>query len=262
MAVVDLGDPLPLQVTIYNAAGVAENATSVVLTLTLPDGTTATPTVTAQGSGVYTAAYTPTTRGRFIAAWVASGTNACAVVDVHTVQDPAAAIVGLAEAQSYLGETRDSQQDAVRDVLDAASDVVKNYTGRVWRRQSVVETYDGGRATIPLRSTPVLSVTSVTENGTATTNYTLDQASGLLHKGTTTSGGTWLWGRQNVVVTYLVGASSIPGPVRRAVLSVARKMWDAPQGGARANADKYAAPVDLIPREDRLALDPYRAPGF
>jgi hypothetical protein len=263
---IDLGDPLPdLSVNITNSAGALANAGVVVLTVTLPDATTATPAVSNPSTGVYTASYTPAQRGRYAAAWVATGANASAFTTVYNVIDPAAAIIGLADAQVYLNVYTNSQQDEVRAIVEGASTIVEKYTGRTWRRQTVTETYDGGGDALILRTTPVISITTVVESGVtlSATDYILDTVGWLLLRGTTISWRWWMWGRQNVVVTSVVGAASIPEPVRQAVLETARVLWAERQGGTqRVDQDEYAGPADLIPRPARLMLDPYRAPAI
>ena len=42
----DLGDPVPLAISIKDSAGVAANATLVTLTVTAPDGTATSATIT------------------------------------------------------------------------------------------------------------------------------------------------------------------------------------------------------------------------
>ena len=116
-----------------------------------------------------------------------------------------------------------------------------------------------------LRSTPVLSITTVTESSSVVTStgYVLDQASGLLYRGQTSGARSWLPGVQNVTVTYLVGATSIPQPVVYATKQVLATIWaDRNNGGRRSQPDDYATGTDLIPRTVRSMLDPYRAPGF
>jgi hypothetical protein len=263
---IDLGDPLPdLSVTVRDAAGALANAGAVTLVVTLPDGTTSSPTVTNASTGTYTASYTPTQRGRHTAVWVATGANASAWTTTHNVVDPAAAIVGLADAQAFLGVYQPALADDVRQVVETSSAAVEGYCGRTWRRQTVVETYDGGRQTLLLRSTPVISITTVTESGTAVTStgWVLDPAVGLLHRGTTISPSCWAYGVQNIVVTAVVGAASIPEPVRYAVLLTSRGLWAERQGGTQqVDADQYAAPADVIPRQARLLLEPLMAPGI
>jgi hypothetical protein len=263
---IDLGDPLPdLAIEVTDSSGALANASAVVLTITLPDATTSTPTVVNSSTGVYTSSYVPTQRGRHVASWIATGTNASAFTEVYSVVDPAAAIVGLADAQLYLQVYSNALQDEVRATIEAASVIVENYTGRAWRRQTAVEYHDGGCESVALRASPVISVTSVVESGTTLTAaaYVLDTTSWLLLRGTTLSTGVWTYGRQNVVVTAVVGALSVPEPVRQAVLQTARVLWAERHGGTQQiEADAYAVQDDLIPRAARLMLDPYRAPAI
>lgn len=85
MSTYDLGDPVGLSVNIRDTAGALANAGAVTLTITLPDGTTASPTVTNSATGTYTATYTPAAAGRFAVKWLATGTNASAFADDFTV---------------------------------------------------------------------------------------------------------------------------------------------------------------------------------
>lgn len=263
---VDLGDPLPdLSVNVYDSSGALADATSVTLTITLPDGTTSSPAVSHPSTGVYSATYFSVQSGRHVASWVASGSNASAFRTVYNVADSLGGLVVLSDMQAFLGASAASSQDDVRACILVASDAVEKYTGRKWRRQTVTETYDGGRTALNLRSTPVLSVTSVTESGSTVTsgNYVLDAQAGLLHRGTTA--GTWPWmpGVQNVTVTYVVGQSNVPDPIVYACKQVVSTLWaERNSGGKRSQPDDYAGPTDLIPRPVRMLLDPYRAPGF
>jgi uncharacterized phiE125 gp8 family phage protein len=263
VATIDLGDPLPnLAVEVTDATGVLANAGAVVLTITLPGGTTTPPAVTNASTGVYTASYLPTQRGRHTAVWIATGANASVFSTTYNVVDPAASIVGLAEVQAYLKVYSTADQDDVRAVAEAASDAVEREYGQ-WRRTTVVEVRDGGGCGIILLTTPVLSVTSVVESGvtlTAGTDYVLGRA-GILYRGSATSTRTWLSGIGTVTITYVAGASIIPEAVSEAVLHIARQLWEQRRGGTRQQTDDYL-PDDVIPRSARLLLQPYRVDGI
>ena len=82
MAVYDLGDVVALGVTITNAAGNPENATAVVATVTAPDGTTSTPTISNSAAGLYDISFSPTMSGRHTIRWVATGANASAYMEI------------------------------------------------------------------------------------------------------------------------------------------------------------------------------------
>ena len=180
MAVYDLGDVAALGVTITDAAGAPANATTVVATITLPDGSTSTPSVTNSGTGLYDVSYTPSTSGRHLIRWVATGTNASAYQDDFTVRDGThLSIVGLDEVKSHLNipSTNTDLDEELRRFVDAASDLAENYVGCVLGRQTFTdEYYDGNVDIIRLRNPRALSITSVYENGTllSSDNYSLD----------------------------------------------------------------------------------------
>ena len=250
-----------------NTTGALAEPSTFACVLTAPDGTTPTITVASGGTGVRTVTYVATMAGRYRAVATSTGNNTdgtdVLVWDVQAVSP--GAIVSLPDAQTFLSAPRDSEAAQVQACLDAASTVVEQYTGRKWRRQTVTETYSGGVPTLNLRSTPVISVTTVTESGStvASSGYVLNVNAGQLTRGTTSGSQNWVPGVGNVAVTYVCGATSIPEPVVYATKQVLRVIWSERQGGGnRAQADDYAQPADLIPRPARLMLDPYRAPGF
>ena len=87
MAVYDLGDVVALGITITDANGNPANATAVTATITAPDGTSSTPTLSNTSAGLYDLSYTPTQVGRYTVKWVAIGVNASAYADEFSVRD-------------------------------------------------------------------------------------------------------------------------------------------------------------------------------
>lgn len=142
----------------------------------------------------------------------------------------------LADLKSHLNITDPSQDSELLTMLDAAVDVVEGYVGEL-DSASVTETHYGGGTVLVLRRPPVLSVTSVTMNGAATTAYVLDGAAGLLRG--QFSGDT--------VVTYTTGRAVVPPAVRLAVLVVAGRLWETQRGNA---------PSALPFSDDAGAVDP------
>jgi len=87
MATYDLGDVITLRCEVRDADGALADAGAVTCTITLPDGTTDTPTVDHEAdSGIYTADYTPAAAGYFAVRWLATGVNAGAFVQDFTVR--------------------------------------------------------------------------------------------------------------------------------------------------------------------------------
>jgi uncharacterized phiE125 gp8 family phage protein len=267
MSTYDLGDVCRLAVQITDSTGTLANATAVTLTVTLPDGTTSgslTPTNTA--TGVYQYDYTPTAVGRYGVRWVATGTNAGAFTDVFTVLDPAELpVVGLAEAKRYLNVTASTDDEEIRRMLGVATDLCERYTGRALRRKTVSESFasDGCAPVLVLRQVPVLSVSSVSENGTAVSSYTLRGDLGLLARGSATAPSSWAFG--TVDVTYTAGYSDPPAVAVEAVLVVLRHLWDTQRGssaglpGLGGTDDGYTPGASYaLPRRAQELLAPLR----
>jgi uncharacterized phiE125 gp8 family phage protein len=261
----DIGDVVPLSVQVRDSNGALANATTVVCTVTLPDGTTATPDVTNVSTGVYDAPYTPTMLGRYLHLWASTGTNKAALPEAFLVNG-LAGLCSLQDFKEYLNVTSTANDEELRRFLLSASDLAERVTGRALRRTAYSETYDGGRRAILLRHAPVLSVASVSVNGTATTDYTLDTDGILYAGGTSSTSSAWSWGTQNVAVTYTAGEQVPPPAAVDLVLELGRHMWRTQRGAmpsAMGSGDDYVpgAAYALTYRARELA-DALRLPGL
>lgn len=261
-----VGDVLPdfgFTVT-SNTTGALTAPSTFAVVLTAPDGTTPAITVTNPSTGVYAVTFVATMPGEWRAVGTAAGNDADGASELSwSVDEFAASVVSLAEMQAYLQETRTSQQDAIRAVTEAATAAVEDYCNRAFRRSSYVEVHDGGKPSVFLRHVPVLSVSSVVENGTATTDYRVNNLTGQLTKGASGFNvGQWYPVVGSLAVTYTAGETSIPQPVIEAVKMTAQSLYVEQAGRAPRAADEFAAPADLIPRIARLMLQPYILGGF
>ncbi|MCP2339167.1 hypothetical protein [Actinomadura rupiterrae] len=235
----DLGEVVPLSVTIRDATGALANAGSVTVTITLPDGTAAGPTtVSAASTGVYNYDYPTTLSGRHVVRWLATGSNAGAWTDVFEVlaTDPGQ-LVSLAETKAELRIAADdtSQDGEVQDMLRAATDVVEHYVGAIVRR-TFTDTYGGlVGSSLLLTRTPVLSIVSVVESGTTLTpaDYLVDAESGVLRRVAADFPQLWLFGIQNVTVTYVAGRTAVKPAWREACLIITAHMWETQRGPQR-----------------------------
>jgi hypothetical protein len=162
---IDIGGQLPdLSITVRNAAGVPENATSCTLTITLPDLTTVTPAVSNPSAGVYTASYLTVQAGRHHARWVTTGSNADAKGYDYDVQPAdAGGIVSLGEVKTHLGKTSSTDDEQLREFIAAATVIIEDDPeigiGPVVIRTFVERHYPGW--SLSLWRTPVVSITSV-----------------------------------------------------------------------------------------------------
>ena len=265
----DVGDVVPLTVNVKDADGNLADATTVVLTITLPDDTTATPSVTNASTGVYQVDYTPTQVGRYRVRWVATGTNAGVYQDAFETRDSAATmLVSLTAAKAHLNIETTTHDDELRHFIEAASRACEKTTGKRWMRQTVVATKSGGRSHLSLAAYPLSSVTSVTEDGTTLTasDYHVDLERGLLTRASGDYGvGTWSAGFDNIVVTYETGTATTPATIRQGVLEMTRHLWLTQRGAAgRRGADTADfLQAFSIPRRVRELWEPEgNAGGF
>lgn len=233
----DLGDTIRLTTpTVTDASGAAVNCTTMQLTVTLPDGSTATPAVTnpPATTGNYLVDYTAVQAGHHRVRWV--GTNpAYAYTDVFDVlaADPRF-IISLADAREALRKTAGATADdaELRLYLAAVTPIVEDIAG-----PQVVETLTytahGGRSSI-LLPTQVVSVQSVTENGvalTASQDYVVDLAAGIIYRGTTLQPYSFIAGHDNIVVNYTAAAGVIAQNVRLAARIILKHLWTADNTG-------------------------------
>lgn len=222
----DLGDMVPLSITVTDAAGQPADAGEVTLTITLPDGTATTVGPIASTSpGVYDYDYIPSQAGLHVVRWVATGVNASAHTDVIDVQ-PAAdgTFVSLADARDHLKRNGASPEDEkLRRVIGASCRLIADRMGHV---TPVTVTTDGCGRTVVLER-PVISVLSVVKlpGGEAIAEadpvadvdgWTLDAAAGLL---------TLSKAYGPARVTYRAGRSPLPGNFRLAALELIGHLW-------------------------------------
>jgi hypothetical protein len=263
----DLGDVVPIGVETRDTEGDLANATTVTVTITLPDGTTSGPhTVSSTSTGVYQYDYTPTQVGRHTAYWKAEGTNKSAFTRTFEVLDPAREpLIQPDELRTALRNPDIAEADAEAVVL-VASELVRDHC----RQQITRATYTTRLAVdcdrrgwfIAIPEGPLRSVTTVVVNGTTVTTHTVDLLNGKvrLPSGVPTEDADDDVEDQ-AVVTYVAGYDTVPGNVRAVTLALAIRLYDNPQGlrsrqiddysETRAGNDDDLAGVSLLPGEER-----------
>jgi hypothetical protein len=122
-------------------------------------------------------------------------------------------------------------------LIEAASEAVESYCRRTFASSTVTESVDGtGKPRLWLSRRPVSSVGTVTVNGTAIDNtsgdaWTLQGNRGELLRGAgyldPRHAMAWPKGYSNVVVTYVGGYATIPGPVKQATIAMVKHMSEA-----------------------------------
>ena len=161
----------------------------------------------------------------------------------------------LARVKAELGLTDTSADAVLTDLITQASDAIATECHRVWGRETVTETLPGtGRRLLGLSRTPLITITSITEDGVAVTDYTIeDAAQGALARENgwwpTVAGGWdsvayssgYIWPipalRWRYAITYQAGfilpeeaTPNLPGGVERAAIETV-KSWYAMRSG-------------------------------
>lgn len=228
-----LGDVVPLSVTVTDADGNLADATAVTLTVTLPDATTVvTGPIASTTPGVYNHDYVTVQAGAHAVRWVATGTNASAYDDAFTVEaTDNGAFISLHEQKVHqkkdLIKTSDdaelvgfiaaSCEKIVELIGPVAPTTCVDTTPRRWCRGPIV-----------LDQHPVISITSVAVVGgdaivaadldNDVQGWELDPGPGLL------SHSSW-WPAGRIRVTYRAGRTPVPAKARLAALELTAHLW-------------------------------------
>ena len=258
--------------TTYNTGDVRPSTCTLssptpVLTVTAPDGSSSTPAVTG-APGAYTASYTLTLTGRYLERWVNSAGVQADIV--NTLAPDPGFLVSLAEVKLALNKTTTADDDELRAYIAACTAPIEAINGAVLTR-TVVWADNGGRYSITLPDQPVTSITSVVENNVtvAASSYVLHQRSGVLDRLAGYQPIPWRPGRQNIVITYVVGTGVVPWHVNIAARELVRHWWQysqqsgRPQWGAMDGTDNVGNSLGVPPSVIRLLnISASKVPGI
>lgn len=149
----------------------------------------------------------------------------------------------------------------LRWLCAVASDAVEGDLGRRLAPEVVTTTVDGGGSAIILPRTPVLSVTSATENGVTVdpAAYVFDAGVGMLYRGTQQSPVRWACGRQNLVITYVAGYQVIPRIARQVAMTIVQRQWSSTRQMPHPAMDDVGAALEQIANQGRSPSEVYRS---
>lgn len=263
----DIGDSVPLAWDVKDAAGALTNAGTATLTITLPDGTTVSPSVTnpPASTGQYRVTYVPTIEGRY--SWRAVSTSPnTAYQDVFEVREAASpSLLSLADAKAHLNITSTTHDDELREFLEAATEIIESHVGAIVRRTHTDKLLGGGE-TILLPHMQVLEVTALTldrdgSSPLALSDLSIDGPAGILRL---KSCALFPYGWLNI--TYKVGRAYVKPNWTLAAKDIVKYNWRSQLGGLPAiQGDQQDAPLPgfMIPPSVAALLAPDDVPvGF
>lgn len=275
MSTYELGQTITFVVQVVDDAGIEADlgGGNPTCTITRPDGTTTTGTVSKPSTGLYWGALTSSQAGRWLGTFTGTGTNSGRLpyTDVADVwpADPRL-IISLADAKAELNHETDVNDDELRLYIANTTEIVEHIVGAVLVATEV-ETFNGGKTAV-LLSERASAITSVTVDGTAlsASEYTADLDSGIVYAGSSSAPSYYTDGRQNVVVTYTTGGSSIPPSIISGARAIAAHLYSSSQqarrgrgrsgGGDTTTILGYAIPNAAIERMANQQSN--RMPGF
>lgn len=273
----------------YSATYVAASSltgSTAVLTVTGPDGSTTSPTVTISGSTAG-ASIPATLVGSYLLVWTIQGAISDAVQDQFSVVAAGLDLVDLAYIRDELNiaATDLTKNAKLRRWSKSATFVVENITGPLLPAPRV-DVFDGGASFVILPYRWVKAITSIVETR-GVTNYTLTEQP----LGTSINGFGYTWDRNTnkiirramgaesifppgpnvIAVTYTLGMQSIPEDIQHAAAELVKHWYrksEVPFRGAFS-----AQPADdvgmasvgnyLVPNAVMELLEPWRKrPGF
>lgn len=183
----DLGGIYPAALNVTDDTGLAVNATTVSLVITLPDGTTVSPVPANTATGSYTYSYLTTQAGRHMVRWVTTGPNTgyTDVFDVAEANPPAILSLAMAKQHLQMDPADTTWDEVLREVLMAVTAEIEQYKHQVIVRRDFTENYtfslfywNWQAPRLRLHNIPVLSLNTLTDMNTGFTWDVTNQADG------------------------------------------------------------------------------------
>ncbi|MDK0520387.1 hypothetical protein [Streptomyces sp. ML-6] len=262
-----LGATVRLTGECRDPGGTLTTAVTAAVTVTLPDGTTATPAAVETDTGRYQADYVTTVPGRHAVRWVFTG-PAAAVVDVLDVQDETpATILSLADARQHLNLTTGRDDAEVQFWNAATTRAVEYYVGPVVPRVFIEQHDVRDAAAVVLLRTPVIAVTAVDSvpSGAAypVDGLAVDESTGELFR---LDGGR-MAGRLRI--TYRAGRTAVTENITAGARIILEHLWltqRGSRGGLAGGGQDYSVTEPIpglgyaVPNRALQLLEPDRLP--
>lgn len=231
---IDFGSTVQIAVDVVTAGDTLVDPASATLTVTLPDGTTATPAVPLPSAvpGQLRVTYAPPAVGHYSWQMLTAG-PVTAYGDVFNVSPAASpSIMSLADAKQHLNMSGSTQfDDELRFFMAATTRALEKARGEAIVRRTVTERLEFFTPWrwFVLTTTPVLSVTSLVRQDAVQTwspsDFDIDLEHGKL---TILPSGLPVVGQ--VLATYQAGYAIIPESFQLAADIVLKHLWETQRG--------------------------------
>lgn len=226
---VDVGQLYLWTYDVTDATGAPANATTITLTITLPDQSILTPAVTnpPTQTGHYVYGY-PTTQAGLHKFAATTGTPTTAKVDWVDVRQ-FVSLISIGDAKKHLNEQGTLQDEEIRSFCETATEVVESIVGPCVIRTFTDQVDANGRDLL-LPRLPVVAVTSITSVWTGspafvTADLQLNQAAGIVRL--KSRSGYW---NGPFTVVYTAGRSYVPARYVQAAKEMLWHLWTTQRG--------------------------------
>lgn len=256
---IDLGDVLPLSVTVYDAAGNLADAGSMALTVVAPSAAYVIDPVAPTSTGIYSYDFTPLEPGRHSIRWVATGANASVFTDQFDVDAAPTGVVSLADAKGRLKITSSANDEELRRVIAASTVWLEGKVGPVVPR-IVTEVVEPSSGKLLLTQAPVISLTSVvgaygyTQTFDVSTLFT-DVRAGIVRPA---YGAYGFW--FPVTVVYVAGIAIVDAQLQEIAHDYIEWRWESRRGASPLplQGEEYDSTVPMdVPNKIKTALEQY-----
>lgn len=184
-------------------------------------------------------------------------------------------ILTLDECQQMLGATGEAELLVIQTYISAASAKLDAMCGPVMQTAAIVESHDGGTATVRVDLPPIYAVTSVVEYaaGIGTTlaaetttavtgdRYQLYADTGRIVRRNGGSDSVFTDGRRNIVVTYTAGryaaVTDVAPKFKQSCFMIVDRLWRLYQasGSATYGTDEWVPARAVPPMVNELLAD-------
>ncbi len=194
--------------------------------------------------------------------------------------------VTLAQVKTFLNISSTTNDAQVQAFIDSAEAMWAKRVGPIATSTTYDERYNGGAEFIMLRNIPVLSVTTVVESfgsnwsktltqqnpdsgsGSAY-DYSIDLVSGKLIRRAVGVAVPFVWGTQNIHVTYVAGFATAPADIVEAISLLVQHKMQSIRGGMpdalsqRTDVEGYNPAYGYSwPHRVQEIADSYYVPGI
>ena len=224
----EVGTPYRSKLSVVDEDGAPANAASAVLTVTLPDGTTdSTPSVVNDSTGEYHADYVFTQEGLHKFSWVT--TVPTTTQTDYQNADVWRSVIGLTEAKNFVNFGNGSNEDILKQIMAAATELAENIVGSCVQRQLTNIRIPGNSKTaIRLPGAPVptdSAVTSIVSIFPGGPSWTASDLIVSPESGVVQLAGLIPFWFGPWKATYTVGRLVVPQSIQLAVKEIIYDMW-------------------------------------